>query len=196
MISYYLKGETKGGVEVTIEDSAGQKIAELRGTGNAGINRITWNLRHTVPFTQEGQVDRRFRAQGPYILPGEYQVKLKVAEQEMTKGIEVQGDPRIDVSFEDRKAQHDALMDILNLYPLLSAASSASDRLKNEMDKQVEVLKKIKDVPEVVSEKIKAVSEEIEDIRIKLLGDPELGRRGMRASVRGRISTTGRSIGG
>jgi photosystem II stability/assembly factor-like uncharacterized protein len=195
MISYYLKEEAKGGVEVTIEDSAGQKIVELRGTRNAGINRITWDLRHTVPFTQGEQVDRRFRARAPYVLPGEYRVTLKVAEQEMTKGIKVEGDPRVDVSFADRKAQHDALMNILELYPLLSATSSASDRLKNGIDQQVEVLKKVKDVPGVVSEKIKALSEEIEDIRIKLLGDPELGRRGMRDSVRGRISMTGSAIG-
>jgi hypothetical protein len=123
-------------------------------------------------------------------------VTLKAAGQEMTKSIEVEGDPRIDIFFEDRKAQHDALMSILKLYPALSATSGAADRLKNEIDKQVDVLKKIKDVPQVVSEKIKAVSKEIEDIRIKLLGDPELGFRGMRASVRGRIFMTGRSIGG
>jgi len=196
MISYYLKEEANGSVEVIIKDSAGQEIGGLRGTKNAGINRITWDLRHAVPVTQEAPVDRRFRAQGPYVLPGEYQVTLKVAGQEMSKRIEVEGDPRIDISFEDRKAQHDALMSIFKLYPLLSATSGAADRLKSEMDKQVDVLKKIKDVPGVVSDKIKAVSEEIEDIRIKLLGDPELGWRGMRASVRGRISTAGRSIGG
>ncbi len=196
MINYYLKEEAKGSVEVNIEDSAGQKIVGLRGTKNAGINRITWDLRHTVPFAPGAPVDRRFRAQGPYVLPGEYKVTLKVADQEMTKSLKVEGDPRIDISFEDRKAQHDALMSILELYPALSAASSATDRLKSEMDKQVEVLKRIKDVPQAVSEKIKALSEEIEDIRIKLLGDPELGWRGMRASVRGRIFMTGRSIGG
>jgi photosystem II stability/assembly factor-like uncharacterized protein len=196
MISYYLRGEAKGNVELIIKDSAGQEIRGLRGPKNAGINRITWDLRHAVPFSQETPVDRRFRAQGPYVLPGEYQVTLKVAGQEMSKRIEVEGDPRIDISFEDRKAQHDALMSIFKLYPLLSATSGAADRLKNEMDKQVDVLKKIMDVPGVVSDKIKAVSEEIEDIRIKLLGDPELGWRGMRASVRGRIAMTGRSIGG
>ena len=196
MISYYLKEEANGSVEVIIKDSAGQEITGLMGTKNAGINRITWDLRHAVPSTQEAPVDRRFRAQGPYVLPGEYQVTLKVAGQEMSKSIEVEGDPRIDISFEDRKAQHDALMSIFKLYPLLSETSGAAGRLKSEMDKQVEVLKKIKDVPGVVSDKIKAVSEEIEDIRLKLLGDPELGYRGMRASVRGRIAMTGRSIGG
>ena len=57
-------------------------------------------------------------------------------------------------------------------------------------------LNKVPDAPEIVVEQVKAVSEEITDIQIKLAGDPRLGRRGMRASVRGRLSTVGRSIGG
>lgn len=196
MISYYLKQEANESVEVIIKDSAGQEISQLRGTKKPGVNRITWDLRHTVPSAPGASADRRFRAQGPYVLPGEYQVTLKAAGQEITKSIEVEGDPRIDISFADRKAQHDTLMDILNLYPLLSDASGAAERIKNEIDKQADVLKKIAEVPQVVSEKINAISEEIEDIRKKLLGDPELGFRGMRASVRGRIAMTGRSIGG
>ena len=40
------------------------------------------------------------------------------------------------------------------------------------------------------------ITTEINDIRIKLLGDPSLGYRGMRFSIRGRISMLGRAIGG
>ncbi len=195
MISYYLKEEAKGNVKVTIEDSSGQKIAELPGTKEAGINRITWDLRYNIAATPVQEADRRFRARGPFVLPGEYTVKLAVAEQELAQALEVEGDPRIDISFEDRKKQHDALLTVYKLNPSLLAANGAANRIKREIDRQLGVLKRVPDVPEAVSGKIKAVSKKIEDIQINLVGDPSLGWRGMRASVRGRILMVANSIG-
>ena len=83
----------------------------------------------------EQRAGRRFRARALFVLPGEYQVKLKAADQEMTKTVQVEGNPRIDISFEDRKAQHDALFSIYKLSPSLSAASRASDNIRNEIKK-------------------------------------------------------------
>lgn len=57
-------------------------------------------------------------------------------------------------------------------------------------------MKKMPDIPAAIHESIKAISKEIDDIRLKLIGDPRLGYRGMRLSVRGRLLMTGRSIGG
>jgi cell division FtsZ-interacting protein ZapD len=114
----------------------------------------------------------------------------------VTKIVKVEGDTRIDISFEDRKAQHDALMSIHKLYPAISAATRASDSIRKEIKKQESALKKIPGVPAVIHESIKAISKEIDDIRLKLIGDPKLGYRGMRLSVRGRFLMTGRSIGG
>ena len=114
----------------------------------------------------------------------------------MAKTVEVQGDPRIDISFEDRKAQHDALSMLYKLYPTLSAASNALNSIRNEIQKQSTALRKVSDVPETITEQMKTVTKEINDIRIKLLGDPSLGFRRMRASIRGRISMLGRAIGG
>jgi hypothetical protein len=184
-------------VDIIIKDSAGQQIAGLGGTKNAGINRITWNLRH-VPLEPEGEetASRRFRVRGPFVLPGEYRVTLKTAGQEMTKTVEVEGDPRIDVSFADRKAQHDALLIVYKLTPTILTATRTLNSIKGEIQRVRGDLNKVKDAPEIVVEQVKAVSKKIDDIQIKLAGDPRLGWRGMRASVRGRLSMLGRSIGG
>jgi len=196
MISYYLKEEAKKDVTIAIQDSQGQEIRELKGPKKAGINRLAWDLRYGPPEAPgEEMAGRRFRARGPFVLPGEYKVTLKTAGQEIAKIVKVEGDQRIDISFEDRKAQHDALMSLHKLYPAISAASRASNNIRNEMKKQESALKKIPDVPAAIHESVEAVSKEIEDIRLKLLGDPQLGWRGMRFSVRGRVMMTGRSIG-
>jgi hypothetical protein len=197
IISYYLKEEAKEDVKIAIHDSQGQEIRELKGQKNAGINRLAWDLRYGPPDVPiDERVSRMFRARGPFILPGEYKVTLKTAGQEMTKIVKVEGDQRIEISFEDRKAQHDALMSIHKLYPAISAASRAADSIRREIKKQEGALKKIPDVPVAINESIKTISKEIDDIRLKLVGDPSLGFRGMRLSVRGRIFMTGRSIGG
>jgi hypothetical protein len=197
MISYYLKEEVKEDVKMAIQDSQGRQIRELKGQKNAGINRLVWDMRYGPPEALElDRISRRFRARAPFVLPGEYKVTLKTAGQEMTKIVKVEGDPRIDISFEDRKAQHDALMSIYKLYPAISAATRASNNIRKEMKKQGSALKKIPGVPAAIHESIKAISKEIDDIRLKLIGDPKLGYRGMRLSVRGRFLMTGRSIGG
>jgi photosystem II stability/assembly factor-like uncharacterized protein len=196
-ISYYLKEEVKEDVKIVIQDSQGQQIRELKGQKNAGINRLVWDMKYGTPETFElDRISRRFGPRAPFVLPGEYKVTLKTASQEMTKIVKVEGDSRIDISFEDRKAQHDALMSIHKLHPVISAATRASNSIRNEIKKQKRTLKNVPDVPESIHESLKAISKEIGDIRLKLVGDPKLSYRGMRLSVRGRLLMTGRSIGG
>jgi len=44
-ISYFLKTSAKADVKVRIEDASGQMVRTINGTRNAGINRLTWDLR-------------------------------------------------------------------------------------------------------------------------------------------------------
>lgn len=196
IINYYLKEKAKEDVKIIIQNSEGQEVRELKGPKEAGINRITWDLRYGPPPSLDEGQRRRFRARGPFVLPGEYEVILKAAGQEVRRNVRVEGDPRIDISFEERKAQHDALYTIYKLYPTLSAASRTTDTLRKEVNKLKQSLKRVPDVPGVISEKMEAVTKEIDDIRMKLLGDPKLGWRGIRFSVRGRLRMLSRSIGG
>lgn len=196
IISYYLKEKPKEDVKITIKDSEGRTVRELKGEKEAGINRITWDLRYGPPPSVGEEVRRRFRATGPFVLPGTYTVILKAVGQEHGKQVKIEGDPRIEISFEERKTQHDALYSIYKLYPVLSDAARRTGDLRKELNKVKQTLKKVPDVPEAISAKVKAISEEIENIRTKLMGDPKLGFRGMRASIRGKIMRLYRAIGG
>ncbi|HEY6929880.1 MAG TPA: sialidase, partial [Thermoanaerobaculia bacterium] len=108
----------KNPVEITILDSAGQKIRTIKGTNAAGINRITWDLRYapteevrlratpkTNPHIWE---EKRFVGKdqrgvyyygidspkrGPLVAPGTYTVKLTVDGQELTQKLVVRKDP-------------------------------------------------------------------------------------------------------
>lgn len=196
IINYYLKEKPKEDVKIIIKDSEGRTVRELKGEKEAGINRITWDLRYGPPPSVGEEVRRRSRATGPFVLPGTYTVILEAAGQEQGKQVKVEGDPRIEISFEERKAQHDALYSIYKLYPVLSDTARRTGDLRKDLNRVKQTLKKVPDVPEEITAKAKAISEEIENIRTKLMGDPKLGFRGMRASIRGKIMRLYRAIGG
>jgi photosystem II stability/assembly factor-like uncharacterized protein len=105
-------------VQVRIFDAAGAKVRSLRGTNEAGMNRVVWDLRYDpIPevrlrATPEGNphvweekrfVGKRRRpvlyygiedaTRGPLVPPGVYTVKLRVGDRESTTQLEVRKDP-------------------------------------------------------------------------------------------------------
>ncbi|WP_198597272.1 hypothetical protein [Gracilimonas amylolytica] len=91
-------------------------VRTLYGKANKGINRIWWDLSHEpsivpklrvappdkpwVPIRQEGwrplvtwDLDLWRGQLGPRVVPGTYTVKVSVADQEVTKKLEVRKDP-------------------------------------------------------------------------------------------------------
>ncbi len=191
LISYYLKEAAKKSPTFTIVSADGREVKEFKGPKDPGLNRISWDLRYGAPDIPE--MGRR-GARGPLVLPGEYRVTFRTGEEEMTRALKVEEDPRIEIPFQDRKAQHDALLELHYLYPYISAASRAVESLKRELDSVQKTLKKISSVPEVISEQIETTAQELEEIKIKLTGDPELGYRGRRFSVQGRLRMLGEAI--
>ncbi|MCK4245434.1 MAG: hypothetical protein KAX20_07405, partial [Candidatus Omnitrophica bacterium] len=197
MIHYYLKNGTKESVKIIIKDEEGKKIRELKGPKEAGINRITWNLRYDPPpQTVGGEFGRHFRTRAPKVLPGEYKVTMEVLGQEMTETVKVLGDPRLNISLEDRKAQHDVLFTLYKLYPVLYSTVETLNSIEIQIADIEKALKKVSDVPELVFDEVKAISKKIGDIRLELLGNPKLGWPGVSGSVRGKLVLLGRAIEG
>ena len=108
----------KGPVEITIWDSAGEKIRTIPGGNRAGINRIAWDLRYEsaeevrLRTTPEGNPhvweEKRFRGKdnrgvyyygisalraGPLVAPGTYTVRLSVDGKDYDQKVVVKKDP-------------------------------------------------------------------------------------------------------
>ena len=94
-ISYYLKSAPAGDVKLLIQDAAGQTVRTINGTKNAGVNRVTWDLRTEqtkevrlrtspayAPEIRNGAEGWRLAPDGPrstvLMPPGNYTVKLTV----------------------------------------------------------------------------------------------------------------------
>jgi hypothetical protein len=173
IISYFLKEESPADVSITIQDSSGKTIRELKGPKTAGINRITWDLRYGFPAPHPPAKPEM--THGPSVLPGKYTVTLNCLENQMSKIVEVEGNPKIDISLEDRKAQHDALVRIYRLNPAISEVNKTSRSIEKDLQDLKAKLKKIPDIPDSVPQHIKDIENKIESIGIKLSGDPKNG---------------------
>jgi photosystem II stability/assembly factor-like uncharacterized protein len=74
LIAYYLREEAKGPVQITITDAAGVQVAQLNGTGRAGLNAVSWNA----------------RARGRVVPAGDYGVVLRIGDTEHRTSVTVE----------------------------------------------------------------------------------------------------------
>ena len=82
MIQYYLAAPTDVSIEVS-DIATGEVVQQLEGTGYAGLNRVTWDLR-TNPGPEGG-----VRRLGPPVDPGTYRVTMTAVGATYTALLEV-----------------------------------------------------------------------------------------------------------
>jgi hypothetical protein len=104
-------------VSITIHDGAGREVHRVRASGRPGVNRVTWSLRHPDVLTPRGGGQGQGlgfggggRVQGPWVLPGEYTVRLTVGGRTQEQRVRVLNDPRITVGAPILAGWHDTLV--------------------------------------------------------------------------------------
>ena len=110
IIDYWLstaKGTTA--VSLTVHDAAGREIASVDAGRDAGINRVTWDLRHARLASRTG---RGFGPPGPLVVPGRYVVRLTVDGQRYEQPVQVREDPRVILSGDVRASWTAVLLEI------------------------------------------------------------------------------------
>jgi photosystem II stability/assembly factor-like uncharacterized protein len=191
IISYYLQRKIDERVKIIITDMTGTKIREMEGTRMPGINRVIWDLRHgyscpTPPAKPEMKT-------GPSVVPGEYKITLKYSDHELTKTVLVEEDPDVNLSLKERKKQHDVLLRIYKLNPVIAEVNQATISINNDLRSINSQLEKNPKIPDTVHQKIKVVDDEISGISKKLNGDPNNGSEARYFSIRS-IQSIARSI--
>ncbi len=85
VINYYLRGKHEGAV-ITIATLAGDRVAQLTGSADPGLNRVMWNMR-TGSAPQPGQRGGRGGGRGglgPPLPAGDYRITLDIGGQQQT----------------------------------------------------------------------------------------------------------------
>jgi hypothetical protein len=128
---------TKGGYALQDADAA---IVPIK--VKTGMNRIAWNLRRAAPQAAIPGVYLRRAAQGRFVAPGHYSVRLTAAGQASTAPLEILADPRSPGSPEDFAAQDRLLVlieeqiasmrqTVLKLISVHDQVVAATSRLSN-----------------------------------------------------------------
>lgn len=160
VISYFLADEPGEDekVEITIRDAQGDFVRSLEGSKNRGVNRVTWDFRHTVegaeppPPTAGGRFRGRGGIQAPEAIPGTYTVTVERAGQIESGTVEVRLDPRLDgrMSTQDMVAQRDAVLRVAELQVALQPASRKVNEIRQRVQQLNQMLSGREFVPEEV----------------------------------------------
>ena len=154
IIDYYLKADAKTAT-ITVVDQAGKTVRQLTDVPKAaGVNRTEWDLRFDAPRNtgpnpfaalmarqargRRGQAARRgggfgFGGGAPYVLPGNYTVRLAVDGQEVSKPVTVRLDPRADVPMTDLAAQLDQALELQQLQGQVAGMIARTDDLMRQL---------------------------------------------------------------
>jgi photosystem II stability/assembly factor-like uncharacterized protein len=130
-IEYYLRDRSKEEVRVTVTDARGGAVRTFTGTGRAGLNRVSWDLRMESPVADSAREAPGVGGfggtpQGPLVMPGVYTVTVNVAGRPLKGELRVEGDPRVSFPDADRRARQTALLNLYELYKSLAVARAAA----------------------------------------------------------------------
>lgn len=115
-VLYYLKKRhTFGKMSIVIQDKDGNKVADVDAVKKRGINIVTWNYRIKAPKVAKGKTFTFGGFTSPRVPAGNYMVVMKKGKKEYKHEIELQYDPKSDISLEDRKAQEEMTMKLYNM---------------------------------------------------------------------------------
>jgi hypothetical protein len=175
--TYYLKSPAKK-LALMVKDSSGAIVRELAGDSvkdktAAGINMVTWNLRvEPLPRPRAPQGGGGGGGgfgggglDGPFVIPGTYQVTLKVDDKEVaTNSFTVQGDPEIQISAEDRKLWFDTSMELHKLQKTMNEAADRVNDLNEKIKTMQQALKENSSAPAAIKTKVDEFAKKFEPV--------------------------------
>jgi photosystem II stability/assembly factor-like uncharacterized protein len=105
----------------------------------AGMNRFTWDLKYEGPRKVAGIVyDSGDEPEGPWVLPGKYELQMAAGGKRLTQTVAVSLDPRLTVSEDDLRKQLDLALKIRD------KLDQANDTVREirDVNMQLEALRK------------------------------------------------------
>ena len=131
----------------------------------SGVNRFVWDLRHEGAERVAGNKTAAEALAGPFVLPGEYTVRLHVGEASQSADFEVVNDLRVDVDAADLGAQLELL---LRIRDKISDAHRGVNRLR-DVRAQVQNWQKRLSEDEAVAEAAESVLGKLAAIEDELI---------------------------
>ena len=157
MIDYFLKSASSSPVTLEVLDSAGKTVRKYSSdervpqvdektldipmywikpgavlSAGAGMHRFLWDL-HYASATVAGPRAGRRGGSGPWVVPGQYTVRLTTNGTTLTQPLTVKMDPRIKVSDADLQAQLDASQKAAATTAALAKATGQATNISRQL---------------------------------------------------------------
>ena len=200
LITYYLKDDPPikqtesqelSQVSIIIQDAEGKIIRELSGPDKKGLNRISWDLRYSLPFNPSGLLLGGAGFKGLFVMPGIYTVKLIARNQELMQKLEVEIDPRIKTNQQMLLTRFQASMMAYDIIRAYLEGREATHRLEKEIDRLEEIASAQKDLSEDIKNMIREVGNKIEEMAIAFKGGWFIGIESQITTLAGQLQSTG-----
>lgn len=95
-LNYWVKERNMDGAKLTIADSRGHLVREVKGPAEAGLNRVTWDLTQEKEARLEPRESHVHSVVQPlFVAAGEYTVTLHVGKEESTAKLSVAYPPGV-----------------------------------------------------------------------------------------------------
>lgn len=140
---------------------------------DSAMSRFIWDMRYPDATALPGSVFWGGTTRGPEAVPGAYKVRLRIGGKQWTQQFEIRKDPRVSATPEEFKEQFDFLIRVRDR---ISAAHEAVKTIRNIRAQTDDLLKRLEKHPsrkaiadsaKRLNDSLKAVEEEIVQVKIK-----------------------------
>lgn len=149
-------------VSVLILDKDGNTVARLNGTENKGINRVFWDFREQSQQPREEERGFMFGRGGVTVLPGEYTVKIKFEDQEISETFVVKTDPRFEVDIGVLRANYEMAKAAQKLSEVINEASRRIQETQSSLQTFMEQVRRER------SPELRDLMKEAGDLEVRL----------------------------
>jgi hypothetical protein len=121
-----------------------------------------------APPGEDGGFGGQGTVQGPWVLPGRYEARLRVGEALSTQAIEIVGDPLATISDADRRYWHDLQVSLSHMLATARAASMTVGMLDDVLQQTsaaIEAGSVGREYPQDVLERVRRVTADVAELR-------------------------------
>jgi hypothetical protein len=135
IIDFWSAGE--GAIaQIVVLSEEGVEVASMEVEAGRGLNRAVWDLRHARQGVASGTSGFSRGSAGPFVIPGEYTVRLSIGRVVAEERVQVDEDPRLSFESEVRVEWTEMLLDVWGMVGqaqrLSQDVASMADRLNAE----------------------------------------------------------------
>lgn len=165
--------------QLTIHDASGTVVRSLQlpeGNDAGGLHRIEWDMRYDPTWVSPPGQGGGFgggTVQGPWVMPGRYEARLRVGAAQSSQPVEIIADPLATISDEQWRYWHDLQVSLSHILATARAATMTADMIGEVLQQTataIEAGAAGRDYPQDVRDRVRRVRNELSTSQREIAG--------------------------